>query len=116
MIDYCKNVVNACESVLPTYHELALSRKTSRVPCISWQEQNNYESLTGDTRGYSYITFTLKVWANTIADIMKYSMELDKAMRAIGFKRTSSGELYDPNSTMIQKIMSYEALCLEDYK
>ena len=114
MIDYCKEVVSACETVLPTHYELALTSKTP-TPCISWQERNNYVSATGDTRGYSAISFTIKVWANSIADIMKYAIEVDKAMRAIGFKRTSSNELYDNNSTMIQKILTYDALALEQY-
>lgn len=114
MIDYCKELVSACETVLPTHYELALTSKTN-TPCISYQERNNYVSTTGNTRGYSIISFTVKVWANNIADIMKYAVEVDKALRAIGFKRTSTGELYDTNSTMIQKIMTYEALALEEY-
>ena len=114
MIDYNKEVVSALNTVLPTHYELALTSKT-KTPCISYQERNNYISTTGNTRGYSLISFTVKVWANDIADIMKYAVEVDKALRAIGFKRTSTGELYDTNSTMIQKIMTYEALALEDY-
>lgn len=114
MIDYCKEVVSACGTVLPTYYEMALTSKTS-TPCISWQERNNYVSVTGDTKGYSAISFTIKIWSNSIAEIMKYSLKLDKAMRTIGFKRTSSNELYDINSTMIQKIFTYEALALENY-
>nr|DAR99053.1 MAG TPA: hypothetical protein [Caudoviricetes sp.] len=34
-------------------------------------------------------------------------------MKPLGFKRTSSNELFDPNSTMGQKIMRYEAFCVE---
>lgn len=114
MIDYCKEIVSALNTVLPTYYELALTSKT-QTPCISWQERNNYVSTTGTTRGYSFISFTVKVWANDISEIMHYSAEVDKALRAIGFKRIATTELYDPNSTMIQKIMTYEALALEDY-
>lgn len=115
MIDYCKEIVSACETVLPTHYELALT-STTKTPCISWQERNNYVSTTGNTRGYSTISFTIKVWANSIADIMQYTVQVDEALRAIGFNRTSSGELFDTNSTMIQKILTYEALALEDYK
>jgi hypothetical protein len=57
----------------------------------------------------------VKVWANRIADLQKYSVEIDKALRALGFKRISSGELYDNESTMIQKILTYEALALEEF-
>lgn len=114
MIDYNKELVSALNTVLPTSHELALTSKT-KVPCISYQERNNYVLVNGDTKGYSVIGFTIKVWANSIADIMKYSLELDEVMRRLGFKRTSSGELYDRNSTMIQKIFTYEAIGLEDF-
>ncbi len=114
MIDFNKELVSALQTVLPTHYELALTSKT-QTPCISYQERNNYVSASGDTRGYSVISFTVKVWANNIADIQKYALEVDKALRPIGFKRTNSNELYDVNSTMIQKILTYEALALEDY-
>lgn len=114
MVDYNKELVSALETVLPTHYELALTSKT-KTPCISYQERNNYVQANGDTLGYSVISFTVKVWANNIADIMKYSLEVDKVLRPIGFKRTSANELYDINSTMIQKIMTYEALCFEQY-
>lgn len=114
MVDYSKDMVSALETVLPTHYELALTSKTE-TPCISWQERNNYVRVNGNTRGYSIVSFTIKVWANSIADIMKYSLEVDDVLRPIGFKRTSSNELYDVNSTMIQKIMTYEAMFLEDF-
>lgn len=114
MIDYSKELVSALSSVLPTHYELALTSKT-QTPCISYQERNNYVSASGSTRGYSIIVFTVKVWANNAADIQRYSIEVDSALRKIGFKRTSAQELHDINSTMIQKILTYEALALEDY-
>ena len=113
MIDYNKEVVSALSKVLPTHYELALTSKTN-TPCISYQEANNYASDTGDTIGYSRINFTVKIWANSISVIQGYVVEVDKAMRALGFKRTSTGELFDNASTMIQKIMNYEALALEE--
>jgi len=114
MVDYNKELVSALQTVLPTHYELALTSKT-KTPCISYQERNNYVSVSGNTRGYSVISFTVKVWANNIADIMKYSLEVDKVLRPLGFKRTSANELYDVNSTMIQKILTYECLALENY-
>lgn len=114
MIDYNKELVSALNTVLPTHHELALTSKTT-VPCISYQERNNYVSVNGDTLGYSNISFTIKVWANNMADIMKYALEIDAVLRPIGFIRISSSELYDRNSTMIQKILTYEALGKEQF-
>ena len=78
-------------------------------------EVNNADTQTGDTIGYSRISYQVKVWGNDIAMLQRYALEIDKVLRPLGFKRISSGELYDRNSTMIQKIMTYECLALENY-
>lgn len=114
MIDYHTELVKALQTVLPTHYELALTSGT-KTPCISYQERNNYDTETGDTIGYSRIIYTVKVWANDIAIIQENIKKIDKALRPLGFKRTSSQELYDIQSTMIQKILTYEALALENY-
>lgn len=114
MIDYSKELVKALNNILPTKHELALV-SGDKVPCISWQERNNYASTTGNTRGYSTISYTVKVWGFDLEEIQRYALEIDTDLRPLGFKRISSGELYDVNSAMIQKILTYEAMALEDY-
>ena len=114
MINYHKELVSALNKVLPTHYEMALTSKTA-TPCISYMETNNYTSALGDTVGYSYITYQVKVWANDIAVIQQYALEVDKVLRPLGFSRISSGELYDNNSTMIQKILTYEALASEEF-
>ena len=114
MIDYHAELVSALKTVLPTHYELALTSNT-KTPCISYQERNNYDTELGDTLGYSRISYTVKVWANEIGLIQSYAAEVDKALKPLGFKRTSSNELHDPQSTMIQKIMTYECLALENY-
>jgi hypothetical protein len=114
VIDYHKELVQALSSVLPTHYEMTLHSGLA-TPCISYMELNNYVSHHGDTTGYSYITYQVKVWANNIATVQQYAKAVDQTLRPIGFKRISSGELYDNNSTMIQKILTYEALAREDY-
>lgn len=114
MINYHQSLVSALKQVLPTHYEMALTSKTA-TPCISYMETNNYTSASGDTLGYSYIRYQVKVWANDIGEIQKYALEVDNVLRPLGFKRMSSGELYDNNSSMIQKIMMYEALASENY-
>lgn len=114
MIDYSKQFVSALKTVLPTHYEMALTSGTT-TPCLSYMELNNYAYLNGDTQGYSYITYQVKVWSNKVADLQKYAVEVDKVLRPLGFKRISSGELYDNNSTMMQKILTYECLALEDF-
>lgn len=114
MINYHSELVKALNNVLPTHYEMTLTADT-KTPCISYMETNNYVSTNGDTLGYSVITYQVKVWGNKIADLQKYALEIDSVLRPLGFKRTSSNELYDRNSTMIQKILTYEAMALENF-
>lgn len=114
MIDYHKELVSALSTVLPTHYEMALTSKT-KTPCISYMELNNYVSTQGDTLGYSYITYQVKVWGNDLAQLQNYALQIDNVLRPLGWKRISSGELYDNQSTMIQKIMTYEAFASETY-
>lgn len=116
MINYHTEIVSALNTILPTHYEMALTSKT-QTPCISYMETNNY-SITdtlGATTGYSRIVFQVKVWGNSIGELQNYALEIDRVLRPLGLKRTSTGELYDNNSTMIQKIMNYEGLALEEF-
>jgi hypothetical protein len=116
MIDYNKELVSALKTVLPTHYELALKSGT-KTPCISYQERNNYAAETGDTLGYSKVVFTVKVWGSVLEydKIQQYTLEVDDVLRPLGFKRTSTNELADPQSTMLQKILTYEATALEEF-
>ncbi len=114
MIDFHKELHTALNTVLPAHYEMTLNSKT-KTPCISYMETNNFSSPSGETIGYSRITYQVKVWANSIAEIQQYALLVDPVMRSLGFTRISSGELYDNASTMIQKIMTYEALAYENY-
>lgn len=114
MIDYHSNLVSALKTILPTHYEMTLTSKTA-TPCISYMEINNYVDSNGDTLGYSRITYQIKVWGNDIALIQQYALQIDSVLRPLGWKRISSGELYDKASTMMQKILTYEALASEDF-
>lgn len=114
MINYHSNLVSALNNILPTHYEMALTQKT-HTPCISYMELNNYVAEYGSNLTYSRITYQIKIWGNDIAKIQEYALEVDKALRPIGFKRVSSGELYDNQSTLMQKILTYEALAYETH-
>ena len=114
MINYHSELVNTLNTILPTHYEMVLTSKTA-TPCISYMELNNYTSTTGNERGYSIITYQVKVWAKSVEDIQTYALKVDEALRPIGFKRIATTELYDNNSSMIQKIMTFECLALEEY-
>lgn len=114
MINYHNELVKALKTVLPTHYEMTLTSQTE-TPCISYMETNNYVSTNGETLGYSIITYQIKVWGTKIADIQGYAQKIDNVLRPLGFERTVASELYDPNSAMIQKIMVYKCIALEDF-
>lgn len=115
MINYHETLVSALNAILPTYYELILHGGLL-TPCISYMELSNSATETGDTLGYSSIRYQIKVWSNKIEDLQNYALEIDNALRPLGFKRTGTNELYDKESTMMQKIMTYEARALENFK
>ena len=114
MIDYHSTLLSTLNNILPTHYEMVL-HSGLKTPCLSYMELDNRVDVNGDTLGYSRLQYQIKVWAADIAVIQKYALEVDDALRKLGFKRISSGELYDNNSSMIQKIMTYEGLALENY-
>ena len=114
MIDFHKDLVKALNTVLPTHYEMTLTSGT-KTPCISYMETNNYVVAEGEYKGYSRVSYQVKVWANDISLIQKYALEVAEVLRPLGFKRVASGELYDNNSSMIQKVMTFEALGFEEY-
>lgn len=114
MINYHTNLVDALETILPTHYEMSLTAGT-QTPCISYMEINNYAQANGDTIGVSVIDYQVKVWGNSIKDLQTYATQIDSVLRPLGWRRISSGELYDNNSTMIQKILTYEATALEEF-
>lgn len=115
MIDYHKDLVKALKTILPTHYEMTL-HSGLKTPCISYMELNNSVSNKGDTLSYSRITYQVKVWGNEISVLQKYALQIDNVLRPLGFTRISSGEMYDNQSTMIQKILTFEALALEEHK
>jgi hypothetical protein len=114
VIDYHKELKTALNKILPTHYEMTL-HSGLKTPCISYMELNNYVSANGDTLGYSIVSYQVKVWGNNIAELQRYALEIDKALRPLGFTRISSGELYDNQSTMIQKILTFEAIVQENF-
>ena len=115
MIDYHSQLVSALKTIGIDVHYEMILHSGLKTPCISDMEINNYVDSNGDTLGYSRITYQVKVWGNDIAELQKYALAIDAVLRPIGWKRISSGELYDNNSTMIQKILTYECLALEQF-
>lgn len=115
MIDYHSNLVSALKTIgLPVHYEMTLHSGLS-TPCISYMELSNISEFDGDTLGYSRLQYQVKVWGTQIADLQKYALLIDKTLRPMGFKRIGCNEMYDNNSMMAQKIMTYEALGKEKF-
>lgn len=114
MINYHEDLVSALNTILPTHYEMRLHSGLA-TPCISYMEIDNRVDTNGDTLGYSRLAYQVKVWGNNIAELQSYAQQIDNVLRPLGWTRTSVGELYDMNSTMIQKIMRYEAIGLEEF-
>lgn len=115
MIDYHSNLVSALKTIgIPVHYEMTLHSGLA-TPCISYMELSNVAAEEGDTLGYSRLQYQIKVWGTQIQDLQKYALQIDTVLRPLGFKRVGCNEMYDNNSAMIQKIMTYEALGLEDF-
>lgn len=114
MINYHGLLVAALNNILPTHYEMVITSNT-KTPCITYLEVSNVASEEGNTIGYSRIQYQIKVWGTDIGELQKYALVIDSVLRPLGWKRVGSGELYDKNSSMIQKILTYEALALEEF-
>lgn len=113
MTDNYIDLISALKKVgIPVQHELALTSGTD-IPCISVMELSNVDSLVGDTITYSDEYFQIKVWSTQIKDLQKYALKVDKILKPLGYKRTGCTELYDRESGMAQKILTYQGLDLE---
>ena len=114
MIDYHPQIVAALEEILPTRYEMALD-SSAPIPCISYMELTNVDATAGETLGYSAISYQVKAWARSLADAQAIAVQIDAALRPLGFTRTGSAELYDNQSGIVQKVLDYDALALENY-
>lgn len=113
MIDFHQEIVKALETIeLPVHYEMFLKSGTE-TPCISYLELTNFVETQSDITDITTIQYQIKIWDNSIGTIQRYAPEVDKVMRALGFKRVSAQELYDTGSSMIQKVFTYEAKALD---
>lgn len=114
MIDYHSTLVAALSTVLPTHYEMTVTRNT-KTPCITYLELNNSVEVSCNVLGYSRIAYQVKVWGHEIEELQGYALMIDAVLRPLGFKRTAANEMYDRNSTMIQKVLTYETLVSEKF-
>lgn len=115
MVNYSKDIVAALQATgLPVHYEMIL-KKGLTLPCISYMELENLVDIQTDIADIDIIQYQIKVWANNPKDIADYSAAVDSIMRGLNWTRISAKELVDNNNTIIQKVLTYEALNEEVY-
>ena len=112
MLDFKKQVVASLGNILPTYYELFVD-SSIELTCITYRVVNDYESVTTKEAGVSDVSYTIKVWGNSINDLTAYASEIDDAMRSLGFTRYNYNEL--STDTQICLIMGYEGRAFEKF-
>lgn len=105
MISYDKTLVEALDKVLPTHYEYFIKPST-KTPCITYRQYDDYDTLTGDTIEYTQLTYLIKIWSPKKKELEDNAIILHRVMQELGFRRVSTNELFTDN--MGQKIMLYE--------
>lgn len=108
MYNYDKELVAILSNILPTYYELNLTKDIEK-PCISWMLHSNTVNVEGDTLGYSYLNYQIKVWSNDVKDLNEKSELIDETLRPIGFKRMSCIDMFEVEGNLKQRVMTYQA-------
>lgn len=82
-------------------------------PLITYSEAENNDAAVGDTVGYSYIAYTINVWARSKADVTALSQRVDKVMKSVFFMRT--GGMEQDVGGLYRNIWTYRRLVRETY-
>lgn len=114
MIDVSTIVVSELgKTNLKVYNENFVDSKTE-VPCITYRLYDNSVLTESNNLSYSNQTYHIKVWGKDMETLVRYSGQVDNIMRALGFKRISTNDLFA--SGIGQRDMKYKALSLERLK
>ena len=113
MIDGHKLIQSTLSTILPSQYELFLGPDIT-LPCISYNEQNNYTIIDSDDTGFSYLDYHIKVFARTVEDMQYYSNLVDLKLKEIGGKRLSSQEVVIEGH--LEKWMVYRFIGKEYYR
>lgn len=95
---------------LPVFYEYFIDSNTP-IPCVTYRENNNNDYLTGDTLSYSNLSVYIKVYGYDIGTITNDSAIVDSALKAAGFRRTTSAISFV--NGIGQNLMRYDAVGYE---
>ena len=112
MIDYTKEIKAELDKILPTYPELFVNSKCV-IPCITYRTNNNYDvAMANEEYGFSMLSYIIKLWGNKEKELIPYKIQIDSAMRKLGFARTITNELTYNNQ--LQIVLTYNAIGYEN--
>lgn len=108
MIDYKPTVVTALKTIgLPVYYEMFVDSSTP-IPCITYIETSNTDSLVGDTLEYSNLVIQVKVWAEDVKTLETNAILIDSKMKELGFRREFGTQLFVKQ--LGQYVLRYRAI------
>jgi len=83
----------------------------TQLPCISFYEVfNGIASAADDDEYLSEIVFMVDLWGNPVDELDELAIEVDAAMKGIGFIREFSADVNDADSDVIHKTMRFKLL------
>ena len=84
---------------------------TMPIPCITYIEYSNKDTLVGDTLEYSEIITMVKVWSDSMSVLMSNAILIDEKMKALGYKKDFGSPLFGVGTG--QYILRYKGLGFE---
>lgn len=109
MINYSPTLVTELKNIIPVYLEPLKTKRA--IPCLTYSEITNIDSLIGDNLCYSDIAYQLKIWATTLKEVVANASLIDDKMKSLGFRRTFS--LDGEEEELKYKILRYNAIAFE---
>lgn len=111
MIDINPLVVNKLKEIgLPVTLEKFIA--TMPIPCITYTEYSNRDTLVGDTIEYSEIITMVKVWSDSMSVLMSNAILIDKKMKALGYKKDFGSPLFGTGTG--QYILRYKGTAKDE--
>ena len=111
MIDINPLVVATLKTIgLPVTLEKFVA--TMPIPCISYTEYSNRDTLVGNTIEYSEIITMVKVWSDSLGVRMSNAILIDKKMKLLGYKKDFGGDLTGVGTG--QYILRYKGIAKDE--
>ena len=81
------------------------------IPCITYMEYGNRDTLVGDTLEYSEIITTVKVWSDSMSVLMSNAILIDERMKGLGYKKEFGSPMFGTGTG--QYLLRYKCLGLQ---